>query len=63
MKGWRKPDPAPNSIEGERSQFGLAAEGRLQQFVKLCQLQERHFLVLSPHFLEKWVAPPREIQT
>lgn len=34
-RGGRKPDPTPNSIEGERSQFGLAAEGRLQQFVKL----------------------------
>lgn len=33
-KGRReKLDPAPNSIEGERSQFGLAAEGRLQQSV------------------------------
>lgn len=48
-----KADPAPNSIEGERSQFDLTAEGRLQQFVKLQRLQKRHFHLVSLHFMEK----------
>lgn len=54
-KGRReKQDPAPNSIEGERSQFGLAAEGRLRQLVSP-EAAVASRLPLIPGFMEKGV--------
>lgn len=49
-----KLDPALNSIEGERSQFGLAAEGILEQLVK--SMANVSILSLT-RMDEKWYGP------
>lgn len=57
-----KQDPAPNSMEGERSQFSLAAEGRLQQLVGP-EAAVASPLPLIPGFMEKGCRPRRQIKT
>lgn len=42
----KKLELGPNSIEGERSQFSLAAEGRLQQLVNSCGRDQRPLPIL-----------------